>query len=109
MNQTDDVLKDTPLFEALSDEDASALRAGIIHVHLDRSERLFSEGDDGDKLYIILEGKIKLTKAAPDGRENLLSVHGPGEMFGELSLFDPDPAHLQCDRGHQRAAGRTGS
>lgn len=91
MNQTDDVLKDTPLFEALSEEDASALRAGIIHVPLDRGERLFSEGDDGDKLYIILEGKIKLTKAAPDGRENLLSVHGPGEMFGELSLFDPIP------------------
>ncbi len=91
MNQTDDVLKDTPLFEALTEEDASALRAGIIQVHLDRGERLFSEGDDGDKLYIILEGKIKLTKAAPDGRENLLSVHGPGEMFGELSLFDPIP------------------
>jgi CRP/FNR family transcriptional regulator len=91
MNQTDDVLKDTPLFEALSDEDASALRARIINVHLNRGERLFSEGDDGDKLYIILEGKIKLTKAAPDGRENLLSVHGPGEMFGELSLFDPIP------------------
>jgi CRP/FNR family transcriptional regulator, cyclic AMP receptor protein len=91
MNQTDDVLKDTPLFEALSEEDASALRAGIVQVHLDRGERLFSEGDDGDKLYIILEGKIKLTKAAPDGRENLLSVHGPGEMFGELSLFDPIP------------------
>jgi len=91
MNQTDDVLKETPLFEALSEEDASALRAGIINVHLDRAERLFSEGDAGDKLYIILEGKIKLTKAAPDGRENLLSVHGPGEMFGELSLFDPIP------------------
>jgi CRP/FNR family transcriptional regulator len=91
MNQTDDVLKDTPLFEALSEEDASALRAGIINVHLDRGERLFAEGDAGDKLYIILEGKIKLTKAAPDGRENLLSVHGPGEMFGELSLFDPIP------------------
>jgi CRP/FNR family transcriptional regulator, cyclic AMP receptor protein len=91
MNQTDDVLKDTPLFEALNEEDASALRAGIINVHLNRGERLFSEGDAGDKLYIILEGKIKLTKAAPDGRENLLSVHGPGEMFGELSLFDPIP------------------
>jgi len=91
MNQTDDALKETPLFEALSEEDAGALRAGIINVHLDRGERLFSEGDAGDKLYIILEGKIKLTKAAPDGRENLLSVHGPGEMFGELSLFDPIP------------------
>ena len=91
MADTEDVLRDTPLFEALSEEDAKALRSGIIDVHLDRGERLFTEGDAGDKLYIILTGKIKLTKAAPDGRENLLSVHGPGEMFGELSLFDPVP------------------
>ena len=91
MAHTEDVLSETPLFEALSAEDATALRRGIIDVQLDRGERLFTEGDDGDKLYIILTGKIKLTKAAPDGRENLLSVHGPGEMFGELSLFDPIP------------------
>jgi CRP/FNR family transcriptional regulator, cyclic AMP receptor protein len=91
MTHVEDVLKQAPLFEALGDEDSSALRAGIINVHLNRGERLFSEGDTGDKLYIILSGKIKLTKAAPDGRENLLSVHGPGEMFGELSLFDPIP------------------
>jgi CRP/FNR family transcriptional regulator, cyclic AMP receptor protein len=91
MTHVEDVLRRAPLFEALSDEDASALRSGIITVQLNRGERLFSEGDTGDKLYIILSGKIKLTKAAPDGRENLLSVHGPGEMFGELSLFDPIP------------------
>lgn len=91
MSHADDVLAEAPLFEALNEEDARALRADIIDVVLDRGERLFSEGDTGDKLYIILTGKIKLTKAAPDGRENLLSVHGPGEMFGELSLFDPIP------------------
>jgi CRP/FNR family transcriptional regulator, cyclic AMP receptor protein len=91
VSHADDVLREAPLFEALSEEDARALRTGIIDVYLDRGERLFAEGDAGDKLYIILSGKIKLTKAAPDGRENLLSVHGPGEMFGELSLFDPIP------------------
>jgi CRP/FNR family transcriptional regulator len=91
VSHSDDVLRETPLFESLSEEDASALRSGIIDVHLDRGERLFTEGDAGDKLYIILTGKIKLSRAAPDGRENLLSVHGPGEMFGELSLFDPTP------------------
>ena len=91
MAHSDDVLNETPLFEALSEDDAKALRAGVTDVELDRGQRLFSEGDTGDKLYIILAGKIKLTKAAPDGRENLLSVHGPGEMFGELSLFDPVP------------------
>jgi CRP/FNR family transcriptional regulator, cyclic AMP receptor protein len=91
MGQADDALSEAPLFEELSDEDSQALRAKVLVVKLDRGERLFSEGDKGDRLYIILSGKIKLTKAAPDGRENLLSVHGPGEMFGELSLFDPIP------------------
>jgi CRP/FNR family cyclic AMP-dependent transcriptional regulator len=91
MGQADDALSETPLFEGLSEEDARALRAGVLVVNLDRGERLFTEGDKGDKLYIILSGKIKLTKAAPDGRENLQSVHGSGEMFGELSLFDPVP------------------
>jgi CRP/FNR family transcriptional regulator, cyclic AMP receptor protein len=87
MTHVEDVLREAPLFAALGEEDSGALRAGISQVHLDRGERLFSEGDTGDKLYIILSGKIKLTKSAPDGRENLLSVHGPGEM----SLFDPIP------------------
>jgi CRP/FNR family transcriptional regulator, cyclic AMP receptor protein len=91
MGPADDALSETPLFEGLSDEAARALRAGVLVVNLDRGERLFTEGDKGDKLYIILSGKIKLTKAAPDGRENLQSVHGSGEMFGELSLFDPVP------------------
>jgi CRP/FNR family transcriptional regulator, cyclic AMP receptor protein len=91
MGQADDALSEAPLFDALSEEDARALRAGVMVVKLARGERLFSEGDSGDKLYVIMTGKIKLTRAAPDGRENLQSVHGPGEMFGELSLFDPVP------------------
>jgi CRP-like cAMP-binding protein len=38
---------------------------------------------------VITTGKIKLGRSSVDGRENLLAVLGPGEMFGELSLFDP--------------------
>ncbi len=45
----------------------------------------------GDRLYIILSGKVKLGRNAPDGRENLLAIMGPSDMFGELSVFDPGP------------------
>ena len=45
----------------------------------------------GDKLYIVLDGKVKLGRTSADGRENLLAILGPGQMFGELSLFDPGP------------------
>ncbi|NLT55049.1 MAG: Crp/Fnr family transcriptional regulator [Actinomycetales bacterium] len=63
----------------------------MTRVELGRSEVLFHEGDPGDRLYVIIDGKVKLGRASGDGRENLLAVLGPGEMFGELSLFDPGP------------------
>ncbi len=91
MDNADDVLRRAPLFQALDDDGAAALQAGVTIVELARAERLFDEGASGNQLYVVLEGKIKLTRAAADGRENLLSVVGPGEMFGELSLFDPRP------------------
>lgn len=87
----DDVVRQAPLFAVLDDEASSALRSTMTQVQLGRGEILFYEGDPGDRLYVILEGKVKLGRASGDGRENLLAVLGPGEMFGELSLFDPGP------------------
>jgi CRP/FNR family transcriptional regulator, cyclic AMP receptor protein len=91
VDHADDVLRRAPLFDALDDDSAAALQAGVTIVELARGDRVFEEGASGNQLYVILDGKIKLTRAAADGRENLLSVLGPGEMFGELSLFDPRP------------------
>ena len=86
-----DVLRQGPLFNALDDEAASALRASMTESRLRRGETLFHEGDSGDKLYIVTGGKVKLGRSSSDGRENLLAILGPGQMFGELSLFDPGP------------------
>src|SRR5260221_3316844 len=91
MDHAEDVLTRAPLFEGLDEEGTRALRAGVTEVELARGERLFAEGDDGDQLYVVLDGKIKLTRASADGGETLTSVLGPGEMFGELSLFAPRP------------------
>jgi CRP/FNR family transcriptional regulator, cyclic AMP receptor protein len=85
------VLRRAPLFEGLDEDNARVLRRQMTEVHLNRGDHLFLEGQEGDRLYVVLEGKMKLTRAAADGRENLVSVLGPGEMFGELSLFDPRP------------------
>jgi CRP/FNR family transcriptional regulator, cyclic AMP receptor protein len=96
VDHAEDVLVRAPLFEALDEGGTAALRAGVTEVGLGRGQRLFAEGDPGDQLYVVLEGKIKLTRSAPDGRENLVSVLGPGEMFGELSLFDPRPRTMSA-------------
>jgi CRP-like cAMP-binding protein len=60
-------------------------------VKLRKGQSLFKEGDDGDNLYVFSNGKVKLGTKSPDGRENLLMILGPGDMFGELSLFDSGP------------------
>ncbi|MBS43671.1 MAG: Crp/Fnr family transcriptional regulator [Nocardioides sp.] len=86
-----DVLRQAPLFSELDDEAATALRASMSETRVRRGEVLFHEGDVGDRLYIVLEGKVKLGRTSADGRENLLAIQGPGQMFGELSLFDPGP------------------
>ena len=81
----------SPLFAALEPAAQQELRAQMVEVRLPRGQSLFDEGDPGDRLYVVTEGKVKLGRTAADGRENLLAVMGPGEMFGELSLFDPGP------------------
>jgi CRP/FNR family transcriptional regulator, cyclic AMP receptor protein len=86
-----DVLRQAPLFSALDDEAATALRSSMAEARLRRGDVLFHEGDSGDKLYIVLDGKVKLGRTSSDGRENLLAILGPGQMFGELSFFDPGP------------------
>ena len=88
---SDDVLRRTPLFATLDQDSSASLRASMSEIELARGEVLFHEGDPGDSLYVVLRGKVKLGRTSGDGRENLVAVLGPGEMFGELSLFDPGP------------------
>jgi CRP/FNR family transcriptional regulator, cyclic AMP receptor protein len=85
------LLARVPLFAALDAESAASLEATMTRRTLSRGHVVFSEGDDGDRLFVILDGKVKISRAAADGRENLLVVLGAAEMFGELSLFDPGP------------------
>ena len=87
----DDVVLTAPLFAGLEPGSARALIASMKSIDIGRGDVLFHEGEPGDRLYVIREGKVKLGTRSGDGRENLLAVLGPGEMIGELSLFDPGP------------------
>jgi CRP/FNR family transcriptional regulator, cyclic AMP receptor protein len=86
-----ETLRRAPLFAGLNEQSSNELLEKLTQARVSRGEHLFREGDEGDKVYVVLTGKMKLVKASSDGRENLLAVIGPGEMFGELSLFDPIP------------------
>jgi CRP/FNR family transcriptional regulator len=87
----DENLRAAPLFKALDDEAAASLRESMAAQTVKKGQILFQEGQAGDRLYLVKSGKIKLSHASGDGRESVLMVLGPGDMFGELSLFDPGP------------------
>lgn len=82
---------DAPLLPGLDAQAASELERAATRKRVRRGDVLFREGDTGDRLYVVTSGKVKITRAAADGRENVVAVLGPGDMFGELSLFDPGP------------------
>ena len=87
----EEVIRRAPLFTALDDAAAATLRESMTQVKVSKGQILFKEGDACDRLFVVVEGKLKLGTSSGDGRENLLSILGPGDMFGELSLFDPGP------------------
>ena len=60
-------------------------------VRFPAGQLVFAIGEPGDRLYLVLEGKVKIGSRANDGRESLLRIVGPTEMFGALAVFDPAP------------------
>ncbi len=87
----EDILAKAGIFQGVDPDAALALGSQLETVDYPRGSAIFSEGELGDRLYVILAGKVKLGRHSPDGRENLLAVMGPSDMFGELSVFDPGP------------------
>ncbi|MEP6463199.1 MAG: Crp/Fnr family transcriptional regulator [Frankiaceae bacterium] len=87
----DAVLLAAPLLNALDSEAAAHLRAAMTRRSVRRGHVIFAEGQKGDRLFVVLAGKVKISRSSVDGRENILALLGPSELFGELSLFDPGP------------------
>ena len=79
------------IFQGVEPAAADALAHTLEPAEFPRGHVVFAEGEPGDRLYIIQAGKVKLGRKSPDGRENLLAIMGPSDMFGELSILDPGP------------------
>jgi CRP/FNR family cyclic AMP-dependent transcriptional regulator len=83
-----EILRKVPLF---ADLDATHLQSILKVTEVKSAPKnsvLFSQGDRGDSLYLILSGRVKALLYAEDGRELILAVLGPGEIVGEMALFD---------------------
>lgn len=82
------VLRKTPLFTSLTDDEMQALRRRVTSKQYNRGEILFSEGDVCRGLFIVGRGKIRIFKLSANGREQTLAIEGPGSSFAELPVFD---------------------
>jgi CRP/FNR family transcriptional regulator len=54
-----------------------------------RGDMIYMEGDQGDRLYVVHRGLVKVFRLSPNGKEQVIRVLGPGEFMGELALFSP--------------------
>ena len=76
------------LFRAL-DPDAIATVAGDARtLTLQRNELVFAENDEAGELFVVRSGRIAIAKRSPDGRESVVALMEPGDLFGEMPLFD---------------------
>lgn len=89
MNDTiEKVLRKAQLFASLSDDEIAALRGRVSSKKYNRGETLFSEGDACRGLFVVGRGKVRIFKISRSGREQILSLEGPGTSFAELPVFD---------------------
>ena len=87
----DQILARAGLFQRVERSAVSALTKQLQPVDFAPGHVIFAEGEPGDRLYIIISGKVKIGNRSPNGQETLLAILGPSDMFGELSVFDPGP------------------
>lgn len=84
-------LRQVPLFRKLDEPQLRALAALVVRRRFAKGELIILAEAEGDTLFVIEEGQVKVGLVHEDGREVILSFLGPGEVFGELSLLDGKP------------------
>jgi CRP/FNR family cyclic AMP-dependent transcriptional regulator len=86
-----DSLRAIPLFSAVSDEDLESVARLLIERRFPKNKTVVEEGLAGDFMYVLREGRVKVTKLSGDGREKILEMLEAGAFFGEMSLLDSAP------------------
>jgi CRP/FNR family transcriptional regulator, dissimilatory nitrate respiration regulator len=80
-------MKTIPLFEGLPEGQLPIIARIVARRTYRRGEIIFMEGDEGNGFYIVEAGQVKIYKISSEGKEQILHLFGPGESFGEVSVF----------------------
>ena len=82
------LLRSTLLFAELDDAALERIAADATERTLRRGDILFVEGEEPDTLYVVTSGRIAIANKSIDGRESVVALMEPGDLFGEMGLFD---------------------
>ena len=87
-----------PLFEGLPEESLKDLADIVVSTIFIKGQIIFSEGDEGNGLYVVISGRVKIFKVSSEGKEQILHIFGLGEPFGEVPVFAGEnfPAHAEA-------------
>lgn len=83
-----DLLRGCALFSRLETEQLAVLAQELLPVRYRRNEIIFLKNDPGDAMYIIQRGRVKISVPNSDGKDLIINIYGPGEVFGEMAVFD---------------------
>lgn len=85
------IIRQVPLFARLEQDDVARLAAIAHPKRFPKDHLLFERGDEGSEFLIVTHGRLKLILLNEDGRELTLTILGPYQSFGEISLLDDAP------------------
>jgi CRP/FNR family cyclic AMP-dependent transcriptional regulator len=91
MVTTAEALGRVELFRGLSAKGIEKVASIAVEESHGAGHMLFKEGDVGDRLYVLVEGKTRISRRVPGMGEEALAVLGPGSSFGEMALIDDVP------------------
>ena len=91
------ILRQTDLLGPASAEDLEAVAAAARVRAFRRGQVVFTTGDPGDTVIVVISGRVKVVVRSADGAELTLTVIGPGGMFGELSAADSGPRSADAE------------
>ncbi len=93
-----EILRCSFIFSGLNDDEVGELANLAIEYSFMPNEFIFWDGDAPEWFYIVTQGKVKVVKHSSLGKEFIIAFFGPGEMFGEVAVFEnkPYPASAQA-------------
>jgi CRP/FNR family cyclic AMP-dependent transcriptional regulator len=82
------LLKELELFSELNDQELEDVASLAQNRKIPTDTTIFHEGDTADAIFVVVNGRVKVVTTSSDGKEFILTVLGPGQVFGEMALLE---------------------